>query len=1397
MNNVKHEDYKLVYSPRTTLYNQRVVEEKLYNELSKSFDPYTVKILKRHFKEHFGLLDKELFIGILKEHLLTWYPELPNREEILIRLLIKLFNKIDLNSDHVLSWDEFSNYIIHVTNSKKLEYSVYNLQQYLLSKDSFEFFENKNKGFMQNKNDPNYVSGNVSYCFYINKLRCIGILYEGTNKIVFYDTFTTEKYGFIIDLFLTQNEIDKYEINELEEKTEERLREQEEKIEKLLNKFGDIKKIDTKNDTKNDTSVNNKTIKSEKESNNNSNNNKKFEFNSKNRRKMHIINTCFADDYDLLFISTTNNKISSWRFDNKFNCFNNVNLISSNELDFSFQKDEIKIPIFSTLLPQYTMCFDNSTNNLYSGQKDGKILKWEMTSIKPVEILDIEKDKQPLSKSKISLPLILSKFSKSTETTIYNNNPLNSNDDNNNELNKKLKINQEKKRESVSCLLILEGLRLLCSAYFTGQLVLWDTISKKPKKRYNDQQTGIYQVVFDTKRNYLYTCGFEHDIFVYDPYSNNKAIYKLKGHNGSVNSISLNPKINELVSIDILGTIKIWDTSKLICFQTININERILLEQNGVRKEEELFELFSSNKKKTLSSNIYIEALPYINKLLVYGEKFALYEKGDTTDPLLTDTFMVLGCSYNKMLNNIITFSNRSVKFWNILTGKLEKVYNDLVIISEITAYCIDEEFKIFYLGDSNGKTKSYYLSSGEYLKDYEQHKEEISYIFSTKKYNYVITCSKDLCIKIHKETEFNIVVVNEFYPTGLNNSPFLEKNLLKKVSLDEKKSLLLVSLTNGWIINYDIDHFKFLFNLNPSYSESIRSIRISNVLDILEFDIIFIAFENGDKSFLLKESSKYFDQYNMYRFGNFIKDQNDENDNDIVVCSAYCHEEHKLFTGDHLGFINCYDLSCFKNVFDKNYNKDEIEKILKKDININKIYQYQAHKESITFIDLPFGLKPKILFSVSTDRTVQILDYYTGKNIDSLRVISIKFDPIPVAIKYFKQNPFILKKNNDSNEENEKLSNTELLKKELKETREINDYIRKYYENNLSKDDKPPKNVVYRYFIEQNNKPKKPKIKYDVKELNGEIDAIGYAYDLINYEVKSKFIHNMNNQKLLPYRSTNWNYEIDVNNMINDGYNDMHKIREKIKNIEDEIKETEKYFEKLSINNKNYLPEYIKNLKQDEKDQINEIIYNKINTFNLAVTKKNTIKKEIQNILSISEKNSNPNIKININNTENNIGNFKTNNSTKSDLNSPRINKLKKLNNSNVLPNIKANKNIKIKIIENNIEHPQNNSKNTNENKIKRASLKKSDNINYIRYLNNNDPNKYRIIKGNEIKTINLSKDYIDKRFIGFKNEFDEKYNEFKKPFELLLKKNSNYSKLFNKYSFNIINNNNNENEL
>ena len=222
---------------------------------------------------------------------------------------------------------------------------------------------------------------------------------------------------------------------------------------------------------------------------------------------------------------------------------------------------------------------------------------------------------------------------------------------------------------------------------------------------------------------------------------------------------------------------------------------------------------------------------------------------------------------------------------------------------------------------------------------------------------------------------------------------------------------------------------------------------------------------------------------------------------------------------------------------------------------------------------------------------------------------------------------------------------------------------------------------------------------------------------------------------------------------MINDGNIDLNKIKEKLKNIENEIRETEKYFEKISISNKYYFPQYIKNLKQDEKDQINEIIYNKINTFNLAVTRKNTMKKEIQNILSKSEKKKKFN-NIKISNIEN-----------------------KKLNNHiNSLPTLKNDK-----INNTEMNHSENK-------KIYKISLKKKDeNTSYL----NTNINKSKTRKGNELKTINISKDFIDKRFLGYKNEFDEKYNEFKKPFEVLLRRNNkNFSQMVNKLSFNNIKN-------
>lgn len=79
-------------------------------------------ILKNEFKIRKGVMQIVDFVLILKEHLLTWQKDLPFREKKLIRVLIMLFDEIDLNGNRLLEWDEFTNYIIEkatVLNSMK------------------------------------------------------------------------------------------------------------------------------------------------------------------------------------------------------------------------------------------------------------------------------------------------------------------------------------------------------------------------------------------------------------------------------------------------------------------------------------------------------------------------------------------------------------------------------------------------------------------------------------------------------------------------------------------------------------------------------------------------------------------------------------------------------------------------------------------------------------------------------------------------------------------------------------------------------------------------------------------------------------------------------------------------------------------------------------------------------------------------------------------------------------------------------------------------------------------------------------------------------------------------------------------------------------------------------
>ena len=162
----KFEKFSLIYSPRTSYSKKLEKNEKLFNDLRIGFDPSSIKIIKKHFKEQLGKLNKQTFISILKRHLLKWHPNIPNREEILIKLLSRLFDEIDLNSNGKLEWDEFTNYIIHSTNEIHFDNSLYRLKHYSISNKLIDRRDN-NKDEIGYGLSTSSINGNdnVGYAF--------------------------------------------------------------------------------------------------------------------------------------------------------------------------------------------------------------------------------------------------------------------------------------------------------------------------------------------------------------------------------------------------------------------------------------------------------------------------------------------------------------------------------------------------------------------------------------------------------------------------------------------------------------------------------------------------------------------------------------------------------------------------------------------------------------------------------------------------------------------------------------------------------------------------------------------------------------------------------------------------------------------------------------------------------------------------------------------------------------------------------------------------------------------------------------------------------------------------------------------------------------------------------
>ena len=1339
--------YKFLYSPRTNYQNKIEYDQKLYEDLVRAFDPYSIKFLKKHFKEHLGFLNKETFICIIKRHLLSWKPDLPNREKIIIKLLSRLFNEIDINSNNEIEWKDFVNYIISISNISTNKKSLYSLQSYNQSKTviNHQNLNDNNSKFKNMSSDSNIVN----FCFYIEKYKLVGIVHEGKSKIIFYDAEKRKMDLLEIDLMDTQKDINECEMMEINLKAAKLIKKEEEKEkERKLKAVKFNNKIRFNNKNENERIPTPESIKREITKINNSNNSYQNDIKNKKEFKFYPIYACFSDDYDILFISSNNNKISAWKYNNKKNEFKNINSLKMK--DYSVEEGRMAIPLYNCELPQYAMCFDNVLKVLYSGQEDGKIFQWDLTLPKPVHTFEVNNDKKLnyntinnnsqrkvlnlLSLPKIERSLLINEKKEKKEEDLKEEKTINYTNN-----------NQEQKKNTVSCLLLISNLRLLCSSYFSGQVILWDIIRKKPKKIYNDQKTIVYQVVYNPYKNRIYTCGFEHEIFVYDPYNEDNAVQKLKGHMASISSLSFNKENNELISIDIQGNMKIWDANDSVNFQSINIKETLSDDSNNNNNKQK------KKMNSKLNLNVHVEVLSDLKQIIVYGENnLVLFEKGKTTNPLLCDDSIIIGCIFNSYNNEIITVSTQRIKFWNILNGKVNKMYEDLMNGSDISVFELDKRNKKIYLGDNNGKIRCFNLINGILLKEFKSHNSGIVNIFHSMKYKMLITGSFDLCIRFHTGIDDNTDIYKEVMVLNNSGNNSTEKKFLKKIVFNEDDRLLIMALSNGSISYYDLNYNKFINDNGEQYSLK-RTYNISCLIDLPNTKCLFISYEKGEKYLFSKLNNKYYHFLSGQKFGNFIdnekEDRNEKNEynrKNIIYSCVYDDSSYRLLLGDHAGFVSCFDLKILEEIMEKEYtSKEEILLYIKNNLNIRCIFTIQPYKQSITYLTIPLNLNPKIFITIGSDSIVKLFDFEKGEYIESLKQISIKYTSVPVAITFIKENPFGDNGNIKKEKEEFHYMDEEVKKRKeeiLQTIQNININHRQYLMINEEIDnrrltdnsDEGKECIIYRCEIEPNLKI--PEINYANANRS---DIINYSNKILEYNAKVKLQSQIMGQKIMPSKSSPWNFDVDYASIFRKEKEDLKKLFVKIREKEKEVKESENNFQHISIISNSYTPNFLNNLKNKEKLKFNENIKDKLRIIDLSNAKKNILRDEENEINKYIEKHKYPHNLLSI--------------------------QREKLKNNEKKKENKRSIDNKILINKRDLIPPELKSLNTIEttNRSRRIFVNKSLNA--------------------------LPAEFHDLRFLECKNQFDEKYNEISNPLKLILKKYPKKKRILPKLTQNI----------
>ncbi|CAG9334724.1 unnamed protein product [Blepharisma stoltei] len=496
----------------------------------------------------------------------------------------------------------------------------------------------------------------------------------------------------------------------------------------------------------------------------------------------------------------------------------------------------------------------------------------------------------------------------------------------------------------------------LFSCSLDRKVILWDTISNKPRRVYSSHTQGVLSLAFNSEYRLLFSSGFDHDIYVWNPYIDSAA-FTIEGHSASLVGVKVLPNSPQIISADIDGYVKVWDIRNLSCVQTFNIEEK------------------RSGERFSLNDFLYI---PKLQRLIFGGKSLVFYDYDKNCSPHLVDDNIPLGCYYTPNSQKMVTPIVNKVKLWNALTGKYENFYAPSAD-GDISCAEMDYLAKRIILGNQKGHVRVYNIKNGALMKSLTDHKAEINCISSSTQLNLIVTSSLDMVIMVHDDN-----VLSDSHLLYYVDEVWSIAHSLKLVYFLD---MLVIGAGDGSVKFWDLEAGE-LSDHEFSHNREISAIQVVEL-----YPLVFSCDVSGEVKLWSLPPSPY-KWCNIYKFLNL--DQ--EGVNSYVQSTEYDNKRHILFIGDEKGCLKAFSFEKLISVLEiAPISSDGRENKLKclrnqlgkdlPDLPKNLVYQISSmklHSESIRH--LHFMTENSTLITTSYDKNVKLVSTEAWEVIGALQ---------------------------------------------------------------------------------------------------------------------------------------------------------------------------------------------------------------------------------------------------------------------------------------------------------------------------------------------------------------------------------------------------------------------------